>query len=99
MDQPFTPEEQQTIVETLTRHEEALLRRVAEAIAETEAAANAEFAAANIRFTQHSPANADYLTVYLFGKLFDRLHAGNLSLGEKILTMEAKRLGITLHVE
>ncbi|MDU1572333.1 MAG: nitroreductase [Pantoea sp.] len=99
MDQPFTQEEQRIIMETLTRHEEALIRRVAEVIAETESAANAEFAAAGINFTQHSPANADYLTIFLFGKLFDRLHEGNLSMGEKILTMEAKRLGISLHVE
>lgn len=99
MEQAFTQEQQRLMLDILSRHEEALIRRVTEAIAQTESAANAEFAAENITFTQHSPANADYLSVFLLGKLFDRLHKGDLSLGERILTMEAKRLGISLHVD
>jgi len=99
MEQKFTQEEQLLIMQTLSRYENALIKRVIEAIEVTESAANAEFAAVNITFPQHSPANAGYLSIFLFGKLFDRLHKGDLSLGERILTMEAKRLGISLHVD
>ncbi|MEX3020014.1 hypothetical protein AB4K05_10500 [Kluyvera sp. STS39-E] len=94
MTQEFTQEQQEQIVEILSRHEEALLKRVAAAIQEAQSAADAEYSAQGLTFTQHSPANADYLSAFLFGKLFDGLHKGDKSLGELILTMEAKRLGI-----
>ncbi|MEL5491724.1 hypothetical protein ACV1WV_07985 [Serratia marcescens] len=99
MEQEFTQEQEQFILETIACHEETLINLVTEAIAKTEVVANAEFARENITFTEHSPINADYLSIYLLGALFDRLHKGDLSLGEKILTMEAKRLGISLHID
>ncbi|HFF8948598.1 hypothetical protein V6301_02085 [Serratia marcescens] len=99
MEQKFTQEQEQLILETLSCHEDALFKRVLDVIEETESAANAEFAIENITFTQHSPVNADYLSMFLFSKLFDHLHKGDLSLGETILTMEAKRLGISLHID
>lgn len=96
MEQEFTQEQQNLILETLSRYEETLIRRVSDTITEVEAAANTEFCEENLTFALHSPANADYLTLFLFGKLFDRLHRGDMTLAEKILSMEAKRLGITL---
>jgi hypothetical protein len=99
MEQEFTHQEQQLMRDILSRHEEELIRRVVDVISEAESAANAEFTANDITFSQHSPANADYLAVFLFGKLLDRLHHGDLILGKRILTMEAKRLGINLHVD
>lgn len=99
MEQQFTTEEEAFIVASLSRHVNELLNHVTQAISRQEVAANAEFAEQGIVFTRHSPANADYLTVCLFGHLFDRLHGGDRALAQRILTMEAKRLGITLHVE
>ena len=99
MEQEFTPEQQALILETLARREAALIQQVVEAIAQTEADANAEFAQNGIAFTAHSPANADYLSAVLLGALFDRLHRGDRALGAHILTMEAKRLGVSLQVD
>lgn len=99
MEQEFSKAEQTLIMEILRRHEESLIDQVARSIAQTEADANAEFAARGLTFSQHSPANADYLSAVVFGKLFDSLHRGNRALAERILTMEAKRAGISLHVE
>lgn len=99
MEQKFTPGQQALILETLARREAALIQQVEEAIAQTEADANAEFAQHGITFSSHSPANANYLSAVLLGALFDRLHRGDRALGAHILTMEAKRLGVSLQVD
>lgn len=99
MEHEFPPEQQVLILETLARREAALIQQVAEAIAQTEANANAEFAQNCIAFTAHSPANADYLSAVLLSALFDRLHRGDRALAARILTIEAKRLGISLQVD
>ena len=99
MEQEFTPGQQALILETLARREAALIQQVVEAVAQTEADANAEFAQNGITFAAHSPANANYLSAVLLGALFDRLHRGDRDVGAWILTMEAKRLGISLQVD
>jgi hypothetical protein len=83
------------IVKTLHYFEHDLIKRVMALIDETESGANAKFKTENISFEHHSPANAEYFMLVIFAELFDRLHGGDRTVGRLILTMEAKRLGIS----
>ena len=45
------------------------------------------------------PANKDYLMMTLVQHLIDQVHGGNMVLAQKMISMEAKRLNISVHVE
>lgn len=98
MEQQFSPEQQQFLLTQLPRYIEQLTTTIQNAISATEAEANTAFTAQGMVFSTYSPANADYLTASVLDNLFDKLHGGNLQVAAHILTMQAKRLGVSLHV-
>jgi len=85
------------IVQTLRCVERDLILKVLSLINDAEATANKKFKAESISFEEHSPANAQYLMLFVFAKLFDRLHNGDKDIGKIILKMEANRLGIDVN--
>lgn len=99
MEQQFSPEQLQFMFTQLPIYIEQLTKTIQHAINSTEDEANKAFAAQGIVFEAHSPANADYLTASILDNLFDQLHGGNNEVAAHILTMQAKRLGISLHVD
>lgn len=99
MEQQFSPEQQQFLLTQLPHYIEQLTLTIQRAISAMEAEANAAFIAQGIVFSTHSPANADYLTASVLDNLFDTLHGGDRAVAAHILTMQAKRLGIALHVD
>lgn len=76
-----------------------MMNEIVTVIEQTQAKGDADIAKEGIVFTSHSPVNTDYLTAVVLERLFARLHRGDLKLAEKILTMQAKQTGISLHVD
>lgn len=99
MEQTFTPEQERFLVAKIDECIEQMMREITEVIARTEAKGDADIANAGIVITAHSPVNSHYLTAVAMESLFDKMHAGNLPFAQRILTMNAKRLGISLHVD
>ncbi|WP_060477329.1 MULTISPECIES: hypothetical protein [Pseudomonas] len=87
-------ENRKIIAQTLRCVERDLILKVLTLINEAEATANNKFKSESISFEEHSPANAQYLMLFVFAELFDRLHDGDKDVGKIILKMEANRLGI-----
>lgn len=94
MEQQFTEEEEKYLTKQVQYYNKKLIEQVMNTIAETEMMANADFAAQGIVFSEHSPSNADYLTVSVLEGLFHKLHGGDLEIAERILTMMARQTGI-----
>lgn len=99
MEQQFTPEQIDYMNKALPVYIKELTEQVINLIENTERKANDDFAKNGITFTGSSAANADYLMAALHEALFERLHQGDPKLASRILTMAAKRLGISLHVD
>ncbi|MGR3886345.1 hypothetical protein [Pseudomonas sp. 1152_12] len=99
MEQPFTESEQAYLADRVAHYVGEVVERVTQVICEAEAAANADFSAQGFTFAEHSPANADYLTVCLMEELFRKVHSGDMAMAELMLTMMAKQEGISLHVD
>ncbi|MRS15900.1 nitroreductase [Enterobacteriaceae bacterium RIT691] len=99
MEQQFTKEQERYMTDKIFKYLDELYAEVISTINQTEAKANADFAAAGITFTAHSPANATFLKAVVHDRLFAELHAGDLALAQKILTMNAKQAGVSVHVD
>ncbi|MEO8491789.1 hypothetical protein [Pseudomonas sp.] len=95
MEQKFTESESIYLEDRVSRYVEELVEHTIEIIADIESTANSDFASRGIVFTEHSPANADYLTVALMESLFSKVHQGDVVMAEWMLTMMAKQLGIS----
>lgn len=95
MEQQFTAEEEKYLAIQVQHYNQKLFEQVINIIAETEAIANADYAAQGFLFEKHSPSNADYLTVSVMEGLFHKLHGGDLEMAQYILTMMAKQMGIS----
>lgn len=99
MEQKFTEEQERYMTDKMFNYLDDMYEEIIATIKQTEAKANADFADAGITFTTHSPANAEFLKIFVHDRLFEALHAGNKALAQKILTMNAKQAGVSLHVE
>ena len=49
--------------------------------------------------TEFCPANQNFLMMSLVQDLIDKVHGGDMALAKTMLTMEAKRLNISVNVE
>ncbi|MFL1544560.1 hypothetical protein [Pseudomonas sp. O39] len=99
MEQQFTESESIYLSDKLASYVDELVEQTMDLIAGVEASANSEFASQGLVFVEHSPANADFLTVALMEALFHKLHQGDPAAAELMLTMMAKQTGIGLHVD
>lgn len=72
---------------------------VAEIVAETERTAYKQLQDHGIDMTEFYPANKDFLMMTLVQHLIDQVHGGDMVLAQKMITMEAKRLTVSVNVE
>lgn len=49
--------------------------------------------------TEFYPANQPFLTMTIVQTLIDQVHGGDMALAQKMITMEAKRLNVSVNVE
>lgn len=94
MEQQFTEVEEKYLTTQVEYYNQKLIEQVINTIAEIEAMAHDDFASQGFVFAEHSPSNADYLTVSVMEGLFHKLHGGDQEMAERILTMMAKQAGI-----
>lgn len=99
MEQTFTPQQEEFLSETVFTAIEEMMSELVAVIEQTQAKADEKIAREGIVMQSHSPANADFLTAVALERLFARLHRGDLKLAERILTMQAKQTGISVHVD
>ncbi|MGU3412616.1 hypothetical protein ACLBW0_02120 [Enterobacteriaceae bacterium C34A] len=99
MEQTFTPQQEAFLFQLVEGAIEQMMSEIITVIEQTQAKADAEIAREGIVISSHSPANSDFLTAVALERLFGRLHRGDLQLAQRILTMQAKQTGISLHVD
>lgn len=73
--------------------------KIADIVGETEAAAHQQLQINGIDMTDFSPANKNFLMLGIIQHLIDQLHGGDMVLAQKMITMEAKRLNVSVNVE
>ncbi|EGQ5302182.1 nitroreductase [Enterobacter hormaechei subsp. hormaechei] len=103
MEPNFTPEQIEMINRVVFGQIEMMHEKVAEIIAETETetetVAHQRLKDNGIAMTDFCPANQNFLMMTLVQDLIDKVHGGDMALAKKMLTMEAKRLNISVNVE
>lgn len=99
MEPNFTPEQIEMINRIVFEQIEMMHEKVAEIIAETETAAHQRLKDNGITMTDFCPANQNFLMMTLVQDLIDKVHGGDMALAKTMLTMEAKRLNISVNVE
>ncbi|WP_370635162.1 nitroreductase [Leclercia sp. Marseille-Q4284] len=80
------------------RHDQ-MKQKTAEIVEETERAAHQQLQDSGIDITDFSPANQSFLMVTLIQNLIDRVHGGDMAVAQQLITMEAKRLNVSVNVE
>ena len=78
---------------------EKMQASVAKIVAETERTTHQQLQDSGIDMIDFYPANKDFLMMTLVQHLIDQVHGGNMVLAQKMISMEAKRLNISVHVE
>ncbi|HFE3555332.1 TPA: nitroreductase [Enterobacter hormaechei] len=99
MEPNFTPEQIEMINRVVFGQIEMMHEKVAEIIAETETVAHQRLKDNGIAMTDFCPANKNFLMMTLVQDLIDKVHGGDMALAKTMLTMEAKRLNISVNVE
>ncbi|MBN4832849.1 nitroreductase [Enterobacter hormaechei] len=99
MEPNFTPEQIEMINRVVFEQIEMMHEKVAEIIAETETVAHQRLKDNGITMTDFCPANQNFLMMTLVQDLIDKVHGGDMALAKTMLTMEAKRLNISVNVE
>ncbi|EGQ5280399.1 nitroreductase [Enterobacter hormaechei] len=99
MEPNFTPEQIEMINRVVFEQIEMMHEKVAEIIAETETVAHQRLKDNGIAMTDFCPANKNFLMMTLVQDLIDKVHGGDMALAKTMLTMEAKRLNISVNVE
>ncbi|MDY0920246.1 nitroreductase [Leclercia sp. CFBP8987] len=99
MDKNFTPEQIDMINRIVFAHLDQMKQKTAEIVEETERAAHQQLQDSGIDITDFSPANQSFLMVTLIQNLIDRVHGGDMAVAQQLITMEAKRLNISVNVE
>lgn len=99
MEKNFTPEQIDMINRIVFGHIEQMKQKTAEIVEETERAAHQQLQDSGIDITDFSPANQSFLMVTLIQNLIDRVHGGDMAVAQQLITMEAKRLNVSVNVE
>ena len=99
MEPNFTPEQIEMINRIVFEQIEIMHEKVAEIIADTETVAHQRLKDNGITTTDFSPANKNFLMMTLVQDLIDKVHGGDKDLAKTMITMEAKRLNISVNVE
>lgn len=99
MDKNFTPEQIDIINRVVFARVERMKEQVADLIAQTERDAHQQLVDYGIDMTDFCPANQHFLMMTIVQELIDRVHGGDRALAGKIITMEAKRLNVSVNVE
>ncbi|WP_288791010.1 nitroreductase [uncultured Enterobacter sp.] len=99
MEPNFTPEQIEMINGIVFEQIDIMHEKVAEIIAETETVAHQRLKDNGITMTDFCPANKHFLMLALVQDLIDKLHGGDRVLAQKMLTIEAKRLNVSVNVE
>ncbi|WP_313825114.1 nitroreductase [Leclercia sp.] len=99
MDKNFTPEQIDMINRIVFAHLDQMKQKTAEIVEETERAAHQQLQDCGIDITDFSPANQSFLMVTLIQSLIDRVHGGDMAVAQQLITMEAKRLNVSVNVE
>ncbi|EKS6641567.1 nitroreductase [Enterobacter hormaechei] len=99
MEPNFMPEQIEMINRIVFEQIEMMHEKVAEIIAETETVAHQRLKDNGIAMTDFCPANQNFLMMTLVQDLIDKVHGGDMALAKTMLTMEAKRLNISVNVE
>lgn len=92
----YSVEDQTFISESIDRFQEELIAKILTQIEDTELLVREHL---KKRIANDDHPSFEYYCAFVLGRLFDRLHRGDKQLGELILTMEAKRLGLPSHVD
>jgi len=99
MEKELKPEHIEIINRIVFAQIDKMQVRVDEILAETERTAHQQLQDSGIDMTEFYPANKDFLMMTLVQHLIDQVHGGDMGLAQKIITMEAKRLNVSIHVE
>lgn len=99
MDKNFTPEQIDMINRIVFAHLDQMKQKTAEIVEETESAAHQQLQDSGIDITDFSPANQSFLMMTLIQNLIDRVHGGDMAVAQQLITMEAKRLNVSVNVE
>jgi hypothetical protein len=99
MEKDLKPEQIEIINRIVFEQIDKMQVRVDEILAETERTAHQQLQDSGIDMTEFYPANKDFLMMTLVQHLIDQVHGGDMGLAQKIITMEAKRLNVSIHVE
>ena len=99
MEPNFTPEQIEMINRIVFEQIEIMHEQVAEIIADTETVAHQRLKDNRITTTDFYPANKNFLMMTLVQDLIDKVHGGDKDLAKTMITMEAKRLNISVNVE
>ncbi|GAB7412301.1 nitroreductase [Enterobacter asburiae] len=93
------PEQIEIINRIVFEQIEKMQASVAKIVAETERTTHQQLQDSGIDMIDFYPANKDFLMMTLVQHLIDQVHGGNMVLAQKMISMEAKRLNISVHVE
>ncbi|HCR2173137.1 TPA: nitroreductase [Enterobacter roggenkampii] len=99
MEKDLKPEQIEIVNRIVFEQIDKMQAWVAEIVAETEKAAHQQLQDHGIDMTEFYPANKDFLMMTLVQHLIDKVHGGDMVLAQKMITMEARRLNISIHVD
>ncbi|MEB8292899.1 nitroreductase [Klebsiella michiganensis] len=99
MEKNFTPEQIEIINRVVFACIEHMKEKVIETIEQTERDAHQQLMDSGIDMTDFCPANQHFLMLTIVQALIDRVHGGDRAVARKMITMEAKRLNVSVNVE
>ena len=99
MENTFTSEQIDIINRVVFSHINKMTEAVANIVEKTEKAAHQELTEHGIDMAGFYPANQPFLMMTLVQTLIDRVQGGDMALAQKMITMEAKRLNVSVSVE
>lgn len=95
----FTPQQIEIINRVIFNHIDIMNAEVVKIVENTEKAAHQELSNQGIDMADFYPANKHFLMMTIVQVLIDRVHGGDRALAQKMITMEAKRLNVSVNVE
>ncbi|MCU6328305.1 nitroreductase [Enterobacter quasiroggenkampii] len=99
MKKDLKPEQIEIINRIVFEQIDKMKAMVAEIIVETERTAHQQLQDHGMDMTEFYPANKDFLMMTLVQHLIDQVHGGDMVLAQKMITMEARRLNISIHAD
>nr|WP_244997169.1 nitroreductase [Enterobacter dykesii] len=99
MEKDLKPERIEIINRIVFEQIDKMKAMVAEIIVETEKTAHQQLQDSGIDMKEFYPANRDFLMMTLLQHLIDQVHGGDMVLAQKMITMEARRLNISIHAD